>query len=96
MPLTYQSRSGRRKWLEPGTKETVRRLAREGIRNLSIVAPGFAADGVETLEELDMRARDCFLGAGGENFTYVPCLNDSDLSISMLAKLINEDMSGWA
>ena len=93
--LTYQSRSGRTAWLTPDTEETVVRLAHEGIHNLTIIAPGFAADCVETLEELHLRAKDAFLGAGGKNFSVVPGLNDSAQSINMLKTVIESNICGW-
>ncbi len=91
MLLTYQSRTSRKEWIGPDTEETLIDLARRGVKNVSLVAPGFAVDGVETLEELGVRAVQCFTDYGGENITYVPCLNDSDLSIAMLRELINEN-----
>ncbi len=93
--LTYQSRTGRKEWTGPDTEETLVALARDGVKSVSVVAPGFAADGVETLEELGLRARDAFLGAGGENFALVPCLNDSDLSIDLMETLVLENLQGW-
>ena len=92
LPLTYQSRTSRKQWIGPDTEETLVQLARSGVKNLSLVAPGFAADGVETLEELGLRAVQKFTQAGGENITLVPCLNASDLSITMLQALIDENL----
>lgn len=89
--LTYQSRTSRKEWIGPDTETTLVRLASEGVKNLSLVAPGFAADGVETLEELGLRAVKCFADAGGENITLVPCLNASALSIDMLRQLVDEN-----
>jgi ferrochelatase len=91
MLLTYQSRTSRKEWIGPDTEETLVRLAGEGVKNLSLIAPGFAADGVETLEELGLRAVKCFTDAGGQNITLVPCLNASDLSIDMLQQLTDEN-----
>lgn len=93
--LTYQSRSGRTVWMTPDTEDTAINLARGGVKNLSIVAPGFASDCIETLEELHIRARVKFLAAGGENCTVVPCLNDSEFSIQMLETLIRKNLAGW-
>jgi ferrochelatase len=93
--MTFQSRFGREEWLKPYTDETVRSLAGQGVRNLAIVAPGFAADCLETLEELAMGARESFLEHGGENFTYIPCLNDGDEHIQLLAGLITRELAGW-
>ncbi|MBV1865732.1 MAG: ferrochelatase [Rhodobacteraceae bacterium] len=93
--LTYQSRTGRTEWIGPDTEETIQRLAQDGIKNLSIVAPGFSADCVETLEEIGLRAVAKFKQEGGKNCTVVPCLNESDASISMLETLIAENLQGW-
>jgi len=94
--LSYQSRSGRQEWIGPDTETLIRRLAGQGVKNLSLVAPGFAADGVETLEELGIRATRAFTDAGGANATLVPCLNASAGSIAMLKKLVLENLAGWA
>jgi len=93
--LAYQSRTGRTEWIGPDTEDTLVNLAKKGVKNLSIVAPGFASDCVETLEELSVRAVEKFTQAGGENCTVVPCLNDSTPSISMLEILITENLQGW-
>jgi len=89
--LTYQSRTSRKEWIGPDTEETLVHLARKGVKNLSLIAPGFASDGVETLEEIGLRAMERFRASGGENITLVPCLNASDASIDMLENLINEN-----
>lgn len=93
--LTFQSNTGRGKWLEPFTEDTIKNLAAHGTKNLLVITPGFSADCLETLEEIDLRARDEFLNHGGENFSMVPCLNDSELSINMLAQIAGEELSGW-
>ena len=93
--LTFQSRFGREEWLQPYTDETVRALARDGVRNLAIVAPGFAADCLETLEELNIGARESFLEHGGQNFTFVPCLNDSEVHVRLLAEIVRRELAGW-
>jgi ferrochelatase len=93
--LTFQSRFGREEWLRPYTDETVLELARAGVRNLAIVTPGFAADCVETLEEIAIGARESFLEHGGENFTFVPCLNAGDEHIALLAGLVQRELAGW-
>jgi len=90
--LTYQSRTGRKEWIGPDTVETMEHLARQGIKNLSVVAPGFAADGLETLEEIGLRAAESFIRAGGRNITLVPCLNASDPSIEMLHVLVGQNL----
>jgi protoporphyrin/coproporphyrin ferrochelatase len=93
--LTFQSRFGREEWLQPYTDETVRSLAAAGIKNLAIVAPGFAADCLETLEELAIAARESFLEHGGANFTYIPCLNDGDDHLALLTAIVTRELSGW-
>ncbi len=93
--LTFQSRFGREEWLQPYTDETVRGLAQEGVKNLAIVAPGFAADCLETLEELAIGARENFLEHGGRNFSYIPCLNDADEHVRLLVGLVTRELGGW-
>ena len=93
--LTFQSRFGREEWLRPYTDETVLELARAGVRNLAIVTPGFAADCVETLEEIAIGVRESFLEHGGENFTHLPCLNAADDHIALLADLVRRELAGW-
>lgn len=92
---TFQSRFGREEWLKPYTDETVKRLADEGVRNIAIVAPGFASDCLETLEEVNIGLRETFMEHGGENFAYVPCLNDGEDQIGLLEGLILEELQGW-
>ena len=75
---TFQSRFGAQEWLQPYTDKTVERLARDGVRSIAVVNPGFSADCIETLEEIDMEVRETFHAAGGKNFFHIPCLNDSD------------------
>jgi ferrochelatase len=93
--LTFQSRFGREEWLRPYTDQTVLELARAGVKNLAIVTPGFAADCVETLEEIGIGVRESFLEHGGENFTFVPCLNAGDEHVALLAELIRRELAGW-
>ena len=93
--VTFQSRFGRAKWLEPATDVTLAELARAGTKKLAILAPGFSADCLETLEELAIRGRDTFLEAGGTHFAYLPCLNDSGPGIDMLRSLIGRELEGW-
>src|SRR5213076_3302907 len=75
---TFQSRFGNEPWLQPYTIEEVARLARSGVKRLAVVAPGFSADCLETLEELDVENRHIFMEHGGEAFAYLPCLNDGE------------------
>jgi protoporphyrin/coproporphyrin ferrochelatase len=93
--LAFQSRFGRAEWLKPYTDATLRALPGEGARKVAVIAPGFAADCLETLEELAIRGRAAFLEAGGSEFAYLPCLNDSAPGIEMLRALIGRELEGW-
>jgi protoporphyrin/coproporphyrin ferrochelatase len=93
---TFQSRFGSEPWLQPYTIETVEGLAKAGVKRLAIVAPGFSADCLETLEELDMENRAAFLASGGEKFAYIPCLNDGDLGMRVIAHVVRRELMGWA
>src|SRR5690606_180793 len=92
---TFQSRFGRAKWLEPATDATIEELAKEGTKRLAIAAPGFAADCLETLEELAIRGREQFLEAGGEQFAALSCLNDGAPGMAMLGALVRRELAGW-
>ncbi len=93
--VSFQSRFGRAKWLEPATDAELRRLAQAGVKRIALLAPGFSADCLETLEELAMQGRETFLAAGGEQFAYLPCLNASDAGMTMLDKLLRRELAGW-
>ncbi|MBZ0129571.1 MAG: ferrochelatase [Rhodobacteraceae bacterium] len=93
--LAFQSNGGRGSWLGPFTDATIHRLAVEGTRNLVVVTPGFAADCLETLEEIGLRARRDFLRHGGDQFSIVPCLNASATSIAMQAAIVADELAGW-
>ena len=93
--MSFQSRFGRAKWLEPETEATLAKLVREGVRIIAVATPGFSADCLETLEEIAMRAKEAFLAAGGENFAYLPCLNASAEAITLYQRLIGRELSGW-
>jgi ferrochelatase len=93
--LTFQSRFGRAEWLKPYTDQTVEALARDGVKRIAIVTPGFAADCLETLEEIAKENRDIFFEHGGEKFSYIPCLNDSEGGIKLLVHLIERELAGW-
>jgi len=95
LTLTFQSRFGRAKWIEPATDTTLAALPGKGVRKIAIVAPGFAADCIETLEELAIRGRESFLSAGGEQFAYLPCLNATPGGIDLLELLARRELSGW-
>lgn len=93
--ISFQSRFGRAKWLEPATDATLATYPGKGVKRIAIAAPGFSADCLETLEELGIRGRDTFLHAGGEKFARLDCLNDSLESIAMLEQLISRELAGW-
>ncbi|HEY7552406.1 MAG TPA: ferrochelatase [Hyphomicrobiaceae bacterium] len=93
--MTYQSRFGNDPWLQPYTIDTVERLARSGVKRLGVVAPGFSADCLETLEELDMENRQAFLSSGGERFSYIPCLNSGPLGMSVIESIVRRELCGW-
>ena len=93
--VTFQSRFGRAEWLQPYTQDTVEALARNGVRRLDVVCPGFVADCLETLEEIAMENRTAFLGAGGEQFHYIACLNERADWISALADIVVANLHGW-
>jgi len=95
LAVSFQSRFGRARWLEPSTEETIRRLGAEGTRGLAVIAPGFSADCLETLEELAIRGRDQFVAAGGQSYAYLTCLNDAPGGIAMLERIIGEQLLGW-
>ncbi|MBI0475565.1 ferrochelatase [Sphingomonas sp. MA1305] len=94
--VAFQSRFGRAKWLGPATDETLSALPGKGVRRVAVVAPGFSADCIETLEELAIRGRESFEAAGGERFAYLPCLNDSAVGLAMLQALLARELMGWA
>jgi ferrochelatase len=93
--ITFQSRFGRAKWLTPATDTTLAALPGEGVTRVALIAPGFSADCLETLEELAIRGRETFLAAGGTHFAYLPCLNDSAEGIDMLRSIVGRELEGW-
>jgi ferrochelatase len=93
--ITFQSRFGRAEWLEPATDATLAVLPGKGIERVAIVAPGFSADCLETLEELAIRGRESYLAAGGTQFAYLPCLNDGEIGIKMLREILSRELAGW-
>lgn len=93
--ITFQSRFGKAKWLEPATEPTLVALARGGLARADVICPGFAADCVETLEEIDQEVRAAFLAAGGRQFHYIPCLNDSPAGMRALAGIALRQLAGW-
>lgn len=92
---TFQSRFGRGRWIEPATDTTIREMAASGVANLDVICPGFAADCLETLEEIDGEGRALFVNAGGRRFRYIPCLNERDDHIELLASLAARAAGEW-
>jgi ferrochelatase len=93
--LTFQSRFGRAQWLKPYTDETFARLGDEGGRRLVVITPGFSVDCIETLEEIALAGREIFMDHGGKEFSMVPCLNASNVGMSMLKSIISQELQGW-
>ncbi len=93
--MSFQSRFGPKQWLQPYTDQTIAELATNGIKRLAVVTPGFAADCLETLEEIGIQNRRLFLDNGGQDYTLIPCLNDSETGIRMLHDLIRQELAGW-
>jgi len=95
LEVAFQSRFGRAKWLEPATDTTLKAMPGRGVRKVAVFAPGFSADCLETLEEIALRGRDDFLAAGGTEFAYLPCLNDSGIGLDFLENLLSRELAGW-
>lgn len=93
---TFQSRFGPKQWLKPYTVEHVAELAKAGKKHIAVIAPGFSADCVETLEEINEEIKEAFEEAGGERFDYIPCLNDDDAHIDMMEAILKVELTGWA
>ena len=93
--VTFQSRLGRAKWLQPYTEPTLIALARAGVKRVDVVCPGFTSDCLETLEEIAMEGRVAFLKAGGKEFHYIPCLNDDPVWITALCNVTQQHLAGW-
>ena len=93
--MTFQSRFGTAEWLKPYTDATVKSLAERGVKNLAVITPGFAADCLETLEEIAMENAAIFKRAGGENFAAHPCLNDSEGGMAVIRDVVGRELQGW-
>jgi len=93
--LTFQSRFGSDEWLQPYTDKTMERLARDGVRRIAVVTPGFSADCLETLEEIAQENAEIFKANGGEQFAYIPCLNDSEHGMDVIRQLALRELQGW-
>ncbi len=94
-PISFQSRFGWAEWLKPYTAEKVKSLAAQGVKNLVIATPGFAADCLETLYEIGIECREIFLHNGGKNFAVLPCLNDSELGMMLVDEMVARELKGW-
>ena len=93
--VAFQSVFGREEWLRPYTVQHVAALAKAGKKRIAVIAPAFSADCIETLEEINGEIREAFEHAGGESFTYIPCLNDDPAHIAALMQVITENLAGW-
>jgi ferrochelatase len=93
--LSFQSRLGPKQWLQPYTDHTLKALAAEGVKNVHVICPGFSVDCLETLEEVAIENRDIFLGTGGEQYGYIPCLNDAASHIHLFSELVSQHTQGW-
>ncbi len=92
---TFQSRFGPREWLKPYTDETLKQWGAQGVKHVQVICPGFSADCLETIEEINIQNREFFLTAGGETFSYIPALNDNDDHIDALVSIVQQHTSGW-
>jgi protoporphyrin/coproporphyrin ferrochelatase len=93
--VSFQSKLGRAKWLEPSTEETLARLGREGVKSVAVVTPGFSADNLETLEEIAIRGRETFIEAGGGELAALECLNASPEGMELMHFIIGRELEGW-
>jgi ferrochelatase len=93
--LTFQSRFGRDEWLQPYTDKTIEKLAKDGVRRIAVVTPGFSADCLETLEEIAQENAEIFKHNGGEQFAAIPCLNDSEPGMTVIGRLVLRELQGW-
>ncbi len=93
--LTFQSRFGFDEWLKPYTDKTMVKLAKEGVRRIAVITPGFSADCLETLEEIAQENAEIFKHNGGEQFAFIPCLNDSDPGMDVIRQLVLRELQGW-
>ncbi len=94
-PMTFQSKFGREKWLEPATETVLKSLAESGVKKVAVITPGFVSDCIETLEEIAIAGRETFLDHGGEALDAIPCLNDSPEMTELLETIVRREMAGW-
>ena len=92
---TFQSRFGAQEWLQPYTDVTVEKLAKDGVKSIAVVNPGFSVDCIETLDEIGREAAETFHHAGGKNFAHIPCLNDSTEGMAVIEALVRRELAGW-
>ncbi len=92
---TFQSRFGPAEWLQPYTDKTIEKLAKDGVKSIAVLNPGFVSDCLETLEEIAVEAAETFHHAGGKNFTHIPCLNDSKEGMGVIEHMVRQELSGW-
>jgi ferrochelatase len=95
MPLSFQSRFGPAEWLAPYTDETVKALARKGVKRMAVLTPGFSVDCLETISEIGIENREFFIENGGENFALIPCLNDSAPGMRVIETIVARELAGW-
>lgn len=95
MPLSFQSRFGPAAWLDPYTDETVKALARKGVKRMAVLTPGFSVDCLETISEIGVENREFFIENGGESFALIPCLNDSALGMKVIRSIVARELTGW-
>ena len=93
--ISFQSRFGRAEWLKPYTTATLEELGKQGVNRVDVICPGFAGDCLETLEEIALEGKASFLGAGGKEFHYIPCLNERDDWIRALSDIVSANLQGW-
>ena len=93
--VTFQSRFGPSEWLKPYTDKTVGELGKSGVKNIAVITPGFASDCLETLEEIAVLNAEIFHAAGGETFTHIPCLNDSEGGMRVIEHVVKRELMGW-
>ena len=93
--VTFQSRFGPGEWLQPYTDKTVEALAKAGTKRIAVITPGFVSDCLETLEEIAGDNGEIFHHAGGEKFSYIPCLNDTSWGMDVVGSLVRRELSGW-
>lgn len=93
--VSFQSRLGRAKWVQPYTAEMLKQLPQKGVKDLVVMCPGFSVDCLETLEEINMGGREIFMEAGGNSFTMIPCLNDDDIWVEKCVAMLNEPGLNW-